>query len=138
MDASRLLAVVLRSVGGVCLLAVVGLLMPRDWMAAIHEAAGLGPFPTAAITEYLARSTSALCTFYGGLLLLAARDVPRYRVLIAYQAVGIMVCSLVGGFMGFGLGRLWWFVLADAILCWGYGVPVLLLLKRIPVADSTE
>lgn len=125
----------LRFIGAVCLLALIGLFMPRDWMAATHEAIGLGPFPEEPITEYLARSTSGLCAFYGGLLLLISRDVHRYRGLIAFQALGIMACSLAGTIMGAGWGRLWWFVFIDAILCWAYCVPVLILLRRIPTSD---
>ena len=52
--------------GGVCLLALVPLWMPRAWIVAGHRWLGWGPFPDGPVAEYLARSVSALSAFYGG------------------------------------------------------------------------
>jgi hypothetical protein len=60
--------------------------MPRSWLDVGHQVLGLGEFPTAPMAEYLARSVSALCTFYGGLLLLLARDVRRFIRTVAPPA----------------------------------------------------
>ena len=42
--------------------------LPVDWMAAIHRWLGLGEFPDAPITIYLARSTSLLYGVHGTLM----------------------------------------------------------------------
>ena len=94
------LALLLRAVGGVCLLAVVPLWMPRDWIEAGHRWLGWGPFPHGPVAEYLARSVSALSGFYGGLLVALAADVRRYTPVIRYQAVAIMLLSASGAVVG--------------------------------------
>src|SRR5687768_11378622 len=72
----------LRLLGVICLLALFPFFIPRSWLDVGHRAVGLGEFPTAPIAEYLARSVCALCAFYGGLLLVLARDVQRYIAVI--------------------------------------------------------
>jgi Transposase IS66 family len=90
------LTLLLRLVGGVCLLALVPLWMPRYGIEAGHAWLGWGEFPVAPIAEYLACSVSALCAFYGGLLVALSFDVRRYAPLICYQPVAIMALSASG------------------------------------------
>jgi hypothetical protein len=136
VNAERLLSLLLRFVGGVCLLAVLAVFMPKSTMAGIHESIGLGEFPDPPIAAYLARATSALYAFYGGLLLLLARDVRRYRDGIRYQAIAIMLCSAAIVAMNPSAGRLLTYLIIDAVACWAYCMPTLFLLFRIP-AEST-
>jgi hypothetical protein len=124
-------AVLLRVVGGVCLLALVPLWMPRDWMDAGHRWLGWGPFPDGPVAEYLARSVSALSSFYGGLLVALSTDVRRYAPLIRYQAAAIMLLSASGVVVGSWAGMPLWFVGGDAVACWTYCVPMLLLVRRV-------
>ncbi len=94
-DRARLwLTWLLRFIGGVMLLATLAVFLPTDAMAAIHRRIGLGELPRAAITEYLARSLSALYALHGAVLLLLASDVARYRTLIA--AVGLLHVAFGG------------------------------------------
>ena len=65
-NADRLLALLLRCVGSVALLAIVPLWMPRARIEAAHWWLGLGEFPVSPIAEYLARSVSSLCAFTAG------------------------------------------------------------------------
>src|SRR6476646_523817 len=58
--AERWLVLLLRAVGGVCLLALIALVMPGGWVDAGHAWLGWGHFPDAPIAMYLARSVSAL------------------------------------------------------------------------------
>jgi hypothetical protein len=129
--AERWLRALLRLVGGVCLLALVALWMPRAWIELAHRRLGWGPFPAEPVAEYLARSVSALCGFYGGLLLALAADVRRYALLIRYQAVAIMALSASGAVVGTWAGLPLWFVGGDALACWAYCLPMLVLLHRI-------
>ena len=129
--AERWLVLLLRIVGSVCLLALVALWMPRSWIDASHGRLGWGRFPAAPIAEYLARSVSALSAFYGGLLIALSFDVRRYSPLIRYQAAAIMVLSASGVVVGRWAGVPGWFVIGDAVACWAYGVPMLLLAWRV-------
>lgn len=121
----------LRLVGGLCLLALVSLWMPRGWMEAGHQWLGWGEFPAAPIAEYLARSVSALSAFYGGLLVLLSFDVRRYAPLIRYQAVAIMTLSACGLVLGRWAGMPLWFVGGDMLACWVFCVPMLVLVYRV-------
>lgn len=129
--AERRLGLLLRLVGGICLLALVPLGMPRSWIDAGHRLLGWGEFPTAPIAEYLARSVSALSAFYGGLLVALSFDVRRYAPLIRYQAVAIMVLSACGVLAGWRAGVPLWFVGGDAVGCWAYCIPMLVLTARV-------
>jgi hypothetical protein len=131
------LALLLRVVGGVCLLALVALWMPRAWIDAGHRWLGCGPFPESPVAEYLARSVSALSAFYGGLLVGLSTDVRRYAPLIGYQAVAILLLSASGVVVGSWAGMPLWFVGGDAVACWAYSVPMLLLVRRIG-SDAAE
>jgi len=91
---ARLLSILLRLVGSVALLAVVGLLMPTAWMALCHERLGLGGLPEGPVFEYLARSTSAFYALTGGLLWVLSTDVHRYARVITYVAVGGLFFSV--------------------------------------------
>ena len=125
------LKLLLRILGGICVLAVIPLFMPRSWLDAGHQMLGLGQFPTAPIAEYLARSVSALCAFYGGLLLLLARDVRRFVSIIKYQALVIMALSAIGIFAGVRAGLPAFLVVADALGCWIFLLPILILARRL-------
>jgi hypothetical protein len=131
------LVLLLRLVGGLCLLALVSLWMPRDWIALAHRWLGWGEFPSAPIAEYLARSVSALSAFYGGLLVALSFDVRRYAPLVRYQAVAIMTLSACGVVVGGWAGVPLWFVLGDAVACWAYGLAMLVLLARVERGSHT-
>jgi hypothetical protein len=51
--------------------------------------------------------------------------------LIRYQAVAIMVLSACGVVVGGWAGVPRWFVGGDAVACWAYGAPMLLLAWRV-------
>jgi hypothetical protein len=129
--AERWLAWLLRIVGGICLLAIVPLWMPRAWIEACHRFIGLGEFPAAPIAEYLARYASALSAFYGGLLVALSFDVRRHLPIIRYQAFAIMALSASGAVVGGWAGMPFWFVGGDAIACWAYCLPMLALSAKL-------
>ena len=129
------LKLLLRSLGAICVVAVVPLFMPRHWIDSGHQFLGLGLFPKAPIAEYLARSVSGLCTFYGGLLLILSRDVQRFVSIIKYQAIAIMLLSAAGVFLGVGAGLPAVYMIADAVGCWIFLVPILILAFRLETRD---
>jgi hypothetical protein len=125
------LKLLLRLMGGICLFALVSLWMPRSWIEAGHRWVGWGEFPDAPIAEYLVRSVSALSAFYGGLLIVLSFDVRRYAPVIRYQAAAIMSLSACGVVVGRWSGLPLWFVGGDAVACWTYCIPMLLLAGRV-------
>jgi hypothetical protein len=129
--ADRCLALLLRFMGGVCLLALIALWMPRGWLDLGHRWLGLGTFPNSPVAEYLARSVSALSGFYGGLLVMLSTDVRRYASLIRYQAAAIMFLSASGVVVGGWAGMSLWFVGGDALACWTSCIAMLLLVRRV-------
>ena len=60
--------------------------MPTTWIVATHKWLGLGDFPDAPITQYLARSISALYAIFGGLVIVVSTDVRRYVPVIRFLA----------------------------------------------------
>lgn len=124
------ITLMLRSLGTICILAIVPLLAPRPYLADAHVRIGLGPFPDSPITEYLVRSVCSLCVFYGGLLLVISIDVPRFIPVIRYQALAILTFSAFGVLAGVTSGMPVWFVLADAVGCWAFLLPMLFLAGR--------
>src|SRR4051812_819384 len=134
MKTAHQLRVLLRVLGVICLLAIIAAVMPVPWLDAAHRGMRLGPFPTAPIAEYLVRSVSFLCAFYGGLLLALARDVERFVPIIAYQAIAIMPGSAFGIFAGVRAGLPAFWVIADALGCWVFLLPIYILSRKIAKA----
>jgi hypothetical protein len=89
----------LRVGGVVMLLATFAIFMPVSWMAASHEWLGLGEFPEAPLTDYLTRSISLLYAMHGGLLLILANDIRRYRPVLLYFGI----VTIVGGVLLTGI-----------------------------------
>src|SRR5258708_21026258 len=129
--AERWLVLLLRLVGGVWLIALVPLLMPRSWIEAGHAWLDLGAFPAAPIAEYLARSVSSLSAFYGGLLVALSLDVRRYAPLIRYQAGAIMTLSACGVVVGKSAGKPPWVVGGGAGTFWACCIPPPVLANRV-------
>ncbi|MDP6083775.1 MAG: hypothetical protein QF749_07020 [Verrucomicrobiota bacterium] len=129
--AEKLLVWILRGAGVVCTLAIVPMLMPIAWAQSAHAAIGLGELPVEPIVEYLVRGMSAMCALYGGLLLLLANDVHRYRRVITYQAIAILTIATCGTIIMHSLPDLGKYVLIDGISCWLYCVPILWLQTRL-------
>ena len=105
----RYLTWLLRFGGCVLTVAFLAVLMPVEWMAASHQALGLGEFPRQPIVDYLARSVSALYGFHGILLFVVATDPVKYRAIVTYlvaMTIGFGVI-MIGIDLHAGL-PLWW------------------------------
>lgn len=128
--AERLLALVLRAAGAVETLAVFPALMPRSWMAAVHDLIGLGPFPQGPVVEYLARSLSGLYALMGGMMLVASTDVRRYAPFITYTAVAVMVFGLLVLAVDLSVGMPLWWALGEGPFLMTLGAVLLALQRR--------
>ena len=129
--AEKLFVWILRAAGVVCTLAIVPMLMPTAWAQGAHAAIGLGNLPGEPIVEYLVRGMSAMCALYGGLLLLLAGDVHRYRRVLTYQAVAILTAATCATILMYHLPILGNYILLDVISCWLYCLPTLWLQTRL-------
>jgi len=125
--AERLLALLLRLMGAVECLAVFPAVMPRNWMALVHEHIGLGPFPEGPVVEYLARSLAALYAFNGGLALVVSTDVRRYAALVTYSAAAVVAVGLLLLVTDLSVGMPWWWTLGEGPYLMAFGVVLLAL-----------
>ncbi len=91
----RILAWLLRLGGAVMLTALGAVVMPFEWMNAIHRQLGLGALPHVPIVGYLTRSISALYALHGALLVFLAGDVRRYLPAVRFLAGAGAVFGLV-------------------------------------------
>lgn len=84
MTETRLLVFLLRAGAVLTGSAFLAMLLPVEWMAVAHRWLGMGEFPQAPITDYLARSVAALYGFHGVLLFLISRDPVRHITFVRY------------------------------------------------------
>lgn len=91
----RALVLFLRFGGVVLLLAFGAVLLPTDWMAAVHRWLGMGEFPDAPLTDYLVRSVAALYGFHGVLVLIVAGDPARYERIVLFLGAMDIVFGLM-------------------------------------------
>lgn len=80
---TKFLRGLLALIGSGLLVAAFAVFLPVDTMTKIHQWLGLGEFPDAPITRYLARSTSLLYAVHGALMLYVSFDIKRYWPLVA-------------------------------------------------------
>jgi hypothetical protein len=91
----RHLALFLRGIGCLDLLALVAVFMPQHWMDVGHKFLGLGPIPDEPIVGYLARSASALYALHGAIVLFMSFDVERHERLIRFMALAALIHGAV-------------------------------------------
>ncbi len=135
--AERWLKLLLRLFGGTSAFAIFPFFMPQDWMAATHRWLGMGALPDPPIVEYLARATSGLCAFYGGLLLLLAMNVRRFARIITYQAVVTIALSGAGALFGLQAGMPGWWMAGDLAACWFFCGAMLFCQLKLKQSDAT-
>jgi hypothetical protein len=104
----RALVLLLRIVGVGSLFALVAVVMPTSWMVATHRWLGLGEMPTGPVVEYLARSLSAFYALFGAICLVLASDLERYRPLVRFLALAVVLMSLVVLGVDLAAGMPWW------------------------------
>ena len=134
----RSVVILLRVIGVLGSTAVFAIFMPTSWMAATHEWLGLGEFPDAPITQYLARSVSAIYAMFGGLAIFVSMDLKRYGPLIVYLAYATMAFGavLTGIDAMAGLPTYWTLFEGPPTLI--IGAVILLLVRRVNGAAETD
>lgn len=132
----RLLTWLIRLNATVLLLAAVPVFFPTDVMADMHERFGLGPFPRDRLTEYLTRSAAACYALHGGVILLLAGDVRKYRQLIGRMYLLHLAFALT--ILGIDLfaGMPTWWTVAEGGTIASVAVIVLFVNQRAKWCDS--
>ena len=90
------------------LFALVAVFRPVSWMVATHRWLGLGEMPVAPVVKYLARSLSAIYVPLSALRLVVASDLERYRPLVCFLAVAVVLMSVVFNGVDLAAGMPWW------------------------------
>ncbi len=132
----RLLTWLIRLNAAVLLLALVPMVFPTDVMADMHERFGLGTFPRDRLTEYLTRSAAACYALHGGVVLMLASDVRKYRQLIDRMYLLHLAFALtILGIDLFAGMPLWWTVAEGGTIA-SVAVVVLRVNQRAKADDS--
>jgi hypothetical protein len=125
------LKLILRIVGSVSLLAAIFVFVPYSWMDGIHRWLGMGSLPDVPVVGYLARSTSAFYALLGGLLWVLSSDPGRYRPVLIYLAMAVILFGLM--LLGIdwveGMPLFWRLVEGPYIII--LGLAMLLLSRRL-------
>ena len=137
MTDHRALIILLCVVGVVACTAIIASVMPTTWIVATHRWLGLGDFPDAPITQYLARSISALYAIFGGLAIVASTDVLRYAPIVHFFAyVTLAFGILITGIDSIaGMPTCW--TLFEGPTTFILGVVILLLARRVVRSDGS-
>ncbi len=134
----RALIILLRVGGVAACTAIVACVMPITWIVATHRWLGLGDFPDAPITQYLARSLSAFYAVFGGLAIVVSTNVQRYAPIILFLAyVTIAFGVLITGIdLAVGMPTYW--TLFEGPPTFILGVIILLLVRRVEQSDGSN
>jgi hypothetical protein len=108
--------------------------MPTTWIAATHRWLGLGDFPDAPITQYLARSVSALYAILGGLTIFVSTDVVRYAPVIRFFAYVTVAFGILLTGIDAVAGMPTYWTLFEGPTTVILGVVILVLVRRVEPA----
>ena len=126
----------LRVVGAGCLLAIVGVLMPVDWMDAAHEHLLEQPLPRGPVVDYLARSVSVLYMVVGGLMILVSFNPTRYRAIVLYLAYVFLVLGAAVLVIDLINALPWWWTYPEGLGTLAVGVLLLILQRNVARAPQ--
>ena len=118
----------LRLVGSVEMLAFGAVILPRDWMEAIHTAMGLTEMPKGPVFDSVMRQVSFTYGLHGVALWFIAADVGRYRPLVILTAIGYMLAGPVFIVVDLSNGMPWSWIAGNGGSCLLIGTLLLGLL----------
>lgn len=110
--------------------AIVAVIAPGQWIAQCHGWLGLGPFPTAPIAGYLARSTSLWFAGFGVMLWFMSNDIERHRWLIRFVGWAMLSQGVFMIAIDWNAGLPVWWVVAEGPTCLLLGFSILKFLSN--------
>lgn len=125
------LALLLRAVGLIMMLAFIAAFMPYSWMTAAHRALGLGEMPATPIVSYLARSLSALYGLAGVTFLVLARDPVRFLPLLRLAAWAFVLGGMFFLAMDWKVGLPWHWTAPEGPIVSSIGLLIAYLARRV-------
>ena len=127
----KVLIILLRIFGVLGCTAIVATVMPTSWIAATHNWLGLGDFPDAPITQYLARTISLFYVMFGVLSIIVSTDVKRYAPIVNFFAYTCLVMgvslTLIDAIIGMPIS----WTLSEGPPTFVLGIVILLLARRL-------
>ena len=126
----RLLLLILRLNAVMLVLAFPAVIMPYEWMNAIHQWLGLGVLPDIPIMGYLTRSISLLYGMFGILTFVIAADPKRYWHLIGWWGLASLGSGFVLGVVDVVHRMPTYWTLSEASYLVCLGIVVLILWYR--------
>jgi hypothetical protein len=134
----RPLKAVLAIAGVVCLVSVLGLVLPLSALQSLTTAFTGEELPEGPVFVYGLRAISATYAAIGVYLLILARDPARYGVLVPFTGVAAVVIGIVCGVVGAAVRlKPVWFV-GDFLGLVVFGLLILILWGRIPGPEAPE
>lgn len=134
--AHRALIILLRIIGISGCTAIVACVMPTTWIVATHRWLGLGDFPDAPITQYLARSLSAFYAIFGGLAIVISTDVQRYAPIIRFIAYAVLAFGVLVTGIDLMAGLPTYWTVFEGPVTFVFGVVILLLVRCVSVSSQ--
>src|SRR5262249_32666355 len=101
--------------------------MPFAWMGAVHRWLGIGQMPNGPVAEYLARSVSAFYALFGALLLVVASDLERYRPVVRFLGIALVLVGAILLGVDIGAGMPWWWSTFEGPASSGFGALIFYL-----------
>ena len=130
MTADRALLWLMRLNAAVLLCAAPCVLLPFNWMDAVHRELLGAPIPDLPITRYMARSLALLYATYGLITLFATLDWQRYRPAVAFIAWLHVLFGAGMVAIDWEAGMPWWWLAAEGPPLIGMGFLMLGLYRR--------
>jgi hypothetical protein len=120
-QSERILVILLRYMGTVCLLAIFAAFFPYAWMNAVHERLGMGTLPSQPIVGYLARTASLMYVTLGAMMWLCSFDLRRFRPLILFTGVAYIVFGVAALVIDAveGMPAFWKWAEGPIVIFWG-------------------
>jgi hypothetical protein len=128
MNYQRLQAWVLRLVGAVEVLAFGAVVLPREWMEAMHGRLGMAEMPTGPVFDSVMRQVSFTYGLHGVAMWIIASDVVRYRPLVVFTGIGYLLAGPVFVLIDLTAGMPWFWAAGNGGSCLLVGLIVLGLL----------
>lgn len=132
----RALKICLWVVGVLCLLAVLGLLLPLSFWERMASKWGDEPIPKSPMFDYMVRQVSATYVLIGVFFIMIARDPLRYAAFVRLAGFGGIAMGVACFIAGCAVGLPLQYYAGDAVFSVLLGALIVWLLARASAAQA--